>query len=228
MRDTSTKMLTGTTANQPETQPSATSSMDLLTGGKAAGSTAPEVPRAHESGLYLDLGCGRYKVPGTIGVDQSLEVNPDVVCNFVEDPLPFADDSVDGVHCRHVMEHVEDIWALMSEVHRVLKPGARLIVEVPYWSSEGAFRDPTHVRFFSEKSFDYWDPDCECKYYTTDGGYKVLSVEHMLHPSPLIRFAAKVLGVRFLKLFNNTITGLRFTLAPVESVPVEAAGKATR
>ena len=164
----------------------------------------------------LDLGCGRYKLAGTIGIDQSLEVSPDLVCDFVKDPLPFQDASIDGIHARHVMEHIQDIWALMHEIHRVLKPTAELIIEVPYWSSEGAFRDPTHVRFFSEKSFDYWDPDCECKYYTTDGGYKVQSVEHVLHPSPLIRLAAKLFTVRFLKLFNNTITGLRFVLVPVK------------
>lgn len=164
--------------------------------------------------VVLDLGCGRYKVEGAVGVDQSLEVRPDVVCDFTEAPLPFADGTVDQVHCRHVLEHVEDIWALMDEIHRVLKPGAHLIVEVPYWSSEGAFRDPTHVRFFSEKSFDYWDPDCECRYYSHGRGFKVRGVEHILHPSAVFRWFARIFGVRMLKLFNNAIIGLRFTLEP--------------
>lgn len=164
--------------------------------------------------VVLDLGCGRYKVSGAVGVDQSIEVRPDVVCDFTQAPLPFATGTVDRVHCRHVLEHVDDIWAVMDEIHRVLKPRAPLIVEVPYWSSEGAFRDPTHVRFFSEKSFDYWDPDCECRYYSSGRGFKVRKVEHILHPSFVFQWAAKLFGVRPLKLFNNTIIGLRFTLEP--------------
>lgn len=42
--------------------------------------------------------------------------------------LPAA--SVDAVFCSHVLEHVNDIQAL-QEIHRILKPGGRLIAMVP-------------------------------------------------------------------------------------------------
>jgi SAM-dependent methyltransferase len=177
---------------------------------------ASEIIYPEPGTLAVDLGCGRYKVPGTIGVDQSAVVDPDVVADFVAAQLPFADGSIDRIYCRHVLEHIQDLSSLMGEIHRVLKPSGTLIIEVPYWASEGAFRDPTHVRFFSEKSFDYWDPDCECQYYTTQGGYKVRSVECLIHPSPLVKLARRILGLRLLKLFNNTITALRFTLVPIK------------
>ena len=46
--------------------------------------------------------------------------------------LPIADDSVNLVWCHHVLEHIEDDRAAISELHRVLRPGAgELIVSVP-------------------------------------------------------------------------------------------------
>jgi SAM-dependent methyltransferase len=170
-----------------------------------------------EKGLTaIDLGCGRYKVPGTIGLDQSSIVNPDIVTNFVEEDLPFEDSSVDVVICRQVMEHVDDLFSLMNKIHRVLKADGVLVTEVPYWSSEGAFRDPTHVRFFSEKSFDYWDPDCECAYYADSAPFVINRVEYQLNPRKVVRLMKRLVGIRGLKAFNNMIVGLRFELKPVK------------
>lgn len=49
--------------------------------------------------------------------------------------LPFADASVDLLHCEHVLEHLSDPAALMAEVSRVLKPGGRFVFVTPNaWS----------------------------------------------------------------------------------------------
>jgi SAM-dependent methyltransferase len=45
--------------------------------------------------------------------------------------LPFADASVDLLHCEHVLEHLADPAALMAEVTRVLKPGGRFVFVTP-------------------------------------------------------------------------------------------------
>ncbi len=47
--------------------------------------------------------------------------------------LPFADNSFDEVHCVHVLEHLtrDKPPVMMSEMYRVLRPGAKLYVEVP-------------------------------------------------------------------------------------------------
>lgn len=49
----------------------------------------------------------------------------------VDNYLPFADSSFDTVICISVMEHIYDIFSLLSEMHRVLKPGGYLIAQVP-------------------------------------------------------------------------------------------------
>ena len=47
--------------------------------------------------------------------------------------LPFLNDSVDEIHCIHVLEHVtrDKQHPMLKEMHRVLKPGASAFIEVP-------------------------------------------------------------------------------------------------
>jgi SAM-dependent methyltransferase len=46
--------------------------------------------------------------------------------------LPFADRAFDGGVCTEVLEHVSDARLLLRELARVLKPGATLLVSVPF------------------------------------------------------------------------------------------------
>ena len=46
--------------------------------------------------------------------------------------LPVADASTDQVISFEVLEHVADEDAALSEIHRVLKPGGRLVISVPH------------------------------------------------------------------------------------------------
>lgn len=171
---------------------------------------------AGEFGVRLDLGCGRYPAAGFTGVDKFSVVNPDIVCDFEVEQLPFDDGTVSEIRASQVFEHISDLNTVMTECHRLLAKTGKLVIEVPYWSSEGAFRDPTHVRFFSEKSFEYWKPESECAYYAGCAPFKVLTVEYLLHPSWLVKITRKLFGIRFLKAFNNCIIGLRFELAPIK------------
>lgn len=45
--------------------------------------------------------------------------------------------------------------AFFDELYRVLKPGGRAEIVVPYLMSHRAFQDPTHRRFICEASFSY-------------------------------------------------------------------------
>jgi len=60
------------------------------------------------------------------------------------------DQSVDGVFCCWVMEHLPDPLRAMKEIHRVLKPGGYglLIVPTPH-NMEKFYEDYTHVRPFT-------------------------------------------------------------------------------
>ncbi len=45
--------------------------------------------------------------------------------------IPLAGESVNSILCTELLEHVEDLEGVMSELHRVLKEGGILLVTVP-------------------------------------------------------------------------------------------------
>jgi SAM-dependent methyltransferase len=50
----------------------------------------------------------------------------------LEHPLPFMDEAFDGAVCTEVLEHVRHAQALLEEVCRVLRPGAPLVITIPF------------------------------------------------------------------------------------------------
>jgi len=80
--------------------------------------------------------------------------------------LPYADGSFDAAWLGETLEHVQDVISLLAEIHRVLKPGGRLIVTTPdhgrllrLWLalSTRAFEQhfeprSDHVRFFTRRT----------------------------------------------------------------------------
>lgn len=58
----------------------------------------------------------------------------DYVCDLTD--IPVADESYDGVLLTQVIEHVPDPRRVLSELHRVLKPGGRLWLTGPLFYAE--------------------------------------------------------------------------------------------
>lgn len=103
----------------------------------------------------LDIGCGRNKLPGSVGVDQFLLPGVDVVADLSE-RLPFENGEFDVVHSNQVLEHIPNMIGLIGEIHRVLKPGGTMFARVPYFRSSWAAIDPTHIRNFCLPSLNYF------------------------------------------------------------------------
>lgn len=45
--------------------------------------------------------------------------------------LPFADNFFDAAMCIETIEHLENPWQYLREIHRVLKPGGEIIISTP-------------------------------------------------------------------------------------------------
>lgn len=107
--------------------------------------------------MKLDFGCGDNKREGFTGVDVSPECGADIVHDLTVTPYPFKDASSDEIHSAHFFEHLNGAQriAFMDECWRILKPGAKMTIITPYWSSARAIQDPTHQ----------WPPICEASYF---------------------------------------------------------------
>jgi SAM-dependent methyltransferase len=123
----------------------------------------------------LDLGCGKKKRPGSIGVDWTDRHDADVIHDLNVFPYPFADNEIDEIFLDNVLEHLDDPMRVMKEVHRISKVNGKVKVIVPYFRSVWAFIDPTHKTFFTVDSFAYYDPShiiCQ-RYDYVDTRFKV-------------------------------------------------------
>jgi len=99
-------------------------------------------------------------------IERNALVLPEI--NFLQhdlaEPLPFADEAFEVIWCSEVLEHLFDPGFAVREMHRVLTPGGRLLVTVPYhgvlkdvlialfnWDEHFSPSNP-HIRFFTRKT----------------------------------------------------------------------------
>lgn len=91
--------------------------------------------------------------------------------------LPFRDGIFDEVHLVHVIEHLQDVVAVMAEVHRVCRPGARVTVRTPHFSSVHSYTDPGHRHRLARGSMDQVGKDL-----APDLALEVLRKDVQFHP----------------------------------------------
>ncbi len=111
----------------------------------------PPRPRLH-------LGCGQKILPGYMNVDIVAAPGVDLVCD-VGLGIPYPDGVFTEVLAIDFIEHIPPTRSihLMNEIWRVLAPGGILKVHVPAAPGITAFQDPTHVSFWNEESFTYYE-----------------------------------------------------------------------
>lgn len=118
---------------------------------------------ARLNGAVLDVGAGespwREWLPDTTsyrGIDVGnasefgMEQGRDDITYYDGRIIPFPDASFDGAICIEVLEHVEDPSALVAEIARCLRPGATLLVTVP-WSARRHHVPHDYHRFTRER-----------------------------------------------------------------------------
>lgn len=128
--------------------------------------TLPPHPRTHPQlpdvaiepdWRILEVGSGPNRLfAGSTTLDISPEGRPDVIHDLNVAPYPLPANSFDLIVCLHVLEHVDRLVEATTELHRLLRPGGLLFVEVPYFTSVHYFTDPTHRHAFTTRSFDYY------------------------------------------------------------------------
>ncbi len=153
--------------------------------------------------VIIELGCGQKKKQGRITVDRVDLPNVDIVADM-EEGLPFLpDNSVDEIHCRSVLEHIENFENLIGEIVRVLKKRGKAYIFVPHFSNPYYYSDYTHKRFFGLYTFYYFT---ETKHqlkrkvpnFYTDIRIKIVSLRLVFRsPFRLSRQFKKLIGSLF-------------------------------
>lgn len=119
---------------------------------------------------HLDLACGNSKREGFKGIDIVQTESTDYVFDLTKYPWPIETESVEEIHCSHYVEHIphdvnnpndtrDGLIQFMDELYRILKPGGKATIIVPYLTSVRAFQDPTHRRFICKETFQYFNKE---------------------------------------------------------------------
>lgn len=151
---------------------------------------------------HLDLGCGSrarnpYKRDQLIGCDfvELEQLIPTDNFTFVsvdltKNKLPFDTAQFDSISAFDFIEHVPrqgyqsngeiffPFMNLMSEIHRLLKPGGIFLASTPAYPRAEAFQDPTHVNIITEKTHEYFCGDAPyASRYGFKGHFEIIRVE---------------------------------------------------
>ena len=118
----------------------------------SAGKHVPhEVGREVCPVVRVDLGCGKKKQPGFVGIDRFPLPGVDIVADMNRG-LPLTDNSVDYLVASHSLEHVDDLLLTMQEIYRVCKHRALVCVVAPYYHTSANMANPFHKQVFNEHS----------------------------------------------------------------------------
>lgn len=141
----------------------------------------------------LDIGCGHgglmesvyKKTAFTYGIDpdkRALDKNKIIKhkhCGTVES-MPYADSFFDVVVSAFVLEHLEDPTKAFTEIHRVLKPGGRVVFLTPNARNYNVWiirLIPEHFHdFFTRKLYGRQEHDTFSKFYRINSAKQIKSI----------------------------------------------------
>jgi SAM-dependent methyltransferase len=152
-----------------------------------------------ETGKSLDIGCGRSKASGCIGIDRVALPGVDIVHDLDRFPWPFSENEFAIVYANHFLEHASHILETLAEIHRICAPAAQLFIRVPHFASDNFHTDLTHKVAFGYRSFDHFAINGKISYnFYASFKFEIL-YRRIKFMSPLRRFDPfQILGVETL------------------------------
>ncbi|MEI6341958.1 MAG: methyltransferase domain-containing protein [Verrucomicrobiota bacterium] len=106
--------------------------------------------------MRLNIGCGLDVRPGWVNLD-CVDYGGNTVADLTRYPWPFPDSHFDEVLASHILEHLPNFNAVVTEIWRVCKPDALVVVRVPFFLSTKYYSEPDHRTPFGIRSFDNYE-----------------------------------------------------------------------
>ena len=132
--------------------------------------------------MKLNLGVGKNRLEGYVGLDIRPEVNPDVLCDILQG-LPYDDSSVEEVVALDFLEHIpiQSTIFVITEIWRVLEPGGIFKSSTPDAEhGQGSWIDPTHVNPWVEGRWLYFsNPACR-EVYDIEANFEIIKITRRL------------------------------------------------
>ncbi|MCB9169396.1 MAG: methyltransferase domain-containing protein [Flavobacteriales bacterium] len=133
----------------------------------------------HARGRLIDLGCGKVPLYGTyapfiaenICVDWEHSAHRNEFLDATVDlnaPLPFQPGEFDTIILSDVLEHIKDPALLWREMARILRPGGKLLMNVPFYY------------WLHEEPYDYFRyTKYALRTMAEDAGFEVIALQAM-------------------------------------------------
>jgi SAM-dependent methyltransferase len=96
----------------------------------------------------INIGAGHDIKEGWDNHDYTKFDGINIVFNLEDKDWPIEDNTYDYILCNHIIEHVNDLWKLFNDLHRISKPDAIIKIEVPHFSTNFAFTQIDHKHYF--------------------------------------------------------------------------------
>ena len=107
----------------------------------------------------LDIGCGKKKRTGAIGIDKNESIGTDISHDLNVFPYPIENSSFDIIYCDNILGELDNIFKTMEEIYRIGNEGCEIKVIAPYFRSRYAYIHPNIKSFFTVDSFSFFDKD---------------------------------------------------------------------
>ena len=145
----------------------------------------------------IQIGSGTNPLPGFENIDFYFDKRT-THGHDLRYPLPFADNSFEGGFSEHTLEHLPPFYALklLSEMHRVLKPGAIFRCVVPDLGK--------YIRYYNgevpNQEFNQYSSGCEAIWCLTQNWFhQSVWDEHMLSQKLLEAGFSSTKGAKFME-----------------------------
>ena len=120
-------------------------------------------------------GGGRTGLPDRLNVD--ILPGADLVWDLDQGVLPFPDNVCGDLYAAHCLEHVQPVHAIVGEILRVCRVGARVEIRVPHWLHSMA-SCPGHCHVISDRQIQIWCEQPHAHPFPVDKRFRLVGLHY--------------------------------------------------